>query len=71
MKQNPVHLAADISKALAADPYQSNWDLARHFDVSEGVIRRQRAILERAGLLPIVDSRRGSDGIVRSLPSQV
>ena len=41
--------AADISKALAADPYQSNWDLARHFDVSEGVIRRQRAILERAG----------------------
>jgi hypothetical protein len=36
MKQNPyVRLAADISKALAADPYQSNWDLAIKFDVTE------------------------------------
>jgi len=72
MKQNSyVRLAADISKALAADPYQSSGTWHVISTCPRALSGVQRAILERAGLLPIVDSRRGSDGIVRSLPSQV
>ncbi len=72
MKTNiHITLAADVIRALRVDPRQSNNDLAQKFGVSEGFIRRYRAIYELAGELPAGDSRVGTDGVTRSLPTYV
>jgi hypothetical protein len=72
MKTNiHVRLAADIIRTLVQDPSRSNHDLSRHFGVSEGIIRRHRATLELSGLLPVTNSRVGSDGIERAIHQHI
>jgi hypothetical protein len=56
-----VILASNIIRELVSDPSRSNHDLALHFGVSEGIIRRHRATLELSGLMPITLSRMFGD----------
>lgn len=65
--RNNVHvqIAAEVAKRLASDPQQSNRSIADALGITEGQVRRQRAVLELAGLLNASAVRVGSDGIAR------
>ena len=64
MKANPhVRIAADVARRLAADPHRSNRSIADELGIAEATVRRQRSVLELAGILAATDTRIGSDGI--------
>lgn len=64
MKSNVhVRISAEIAKRLAQDPTQSNRSIADALGVSEAAVRRQRCVLELAGLLAVTSVRIGSDGV--------
>lgn len=70
MKQNiHIQLAAEVIRALRQDPRQANNDLAQRLGVSEGFVRRYRAALELAEIVPMTPGRIGSDGILRTMPT--
>ncbi len=58
-----VRISAEIAKRLKEDPSRSNRSIADELGISDAYVRRQRAVLELSGFLPVVDVRVGSDGI--------
>jgi hypothetical protein len=64
MKRNiHVQLSAEIARRLASDPLRSNRAIADELGTTESTVRRQRSVLELAGLLATTTSRVGSNGV--------
>lgn len=64
MKQNPyVIISSQIVRTLVIDPQRSNRSIADEFGVSEAMVRKQRNVLELAGILAVARIRVGSDGV--------